>query len=565
MKRRWASARATGRAAAAVSARGRGRRRSFSWRTAAIVVAALGMAGALYRPANRFASERCHYARLRAHDAAAAAAEPPRPDFRRVLATERGADATRYLAELDAAAPGMDAFARGDALLVRGRLLGDRSTVCASLDQFDASLADAPDARARAVVHETLYAVGRECGTPRPDDLRAAATLWDALGVGWRAAFERRLAAEGRTPPATLAPIPSPPTARAPAGTTAVTFGGARIPLAPSTRVGAQAERVSRDWVRARLAAPWRRDPGIDYFEGAAVNAIAAAGATPLPLYGTLVRKIGAHWYAPDAAGRPRFLVLTDKVEEYPTTRFLADDAAVLIDAHGVSAIAALAVEERVDVVVGCCDYFDKIFAAEYLAARGVGVVCVADRFLGYALGTVTRAPIVAGGLVRDGPDGPAIASGTVTMRLDEPIVVEDTDERYPAQYADAPARYFALLAERSGLRLAVTAVSHRAGLARLLDVARERGAAIVGVRVSTAEDAALVDAWLGEAADRRALLFHSAPYPPGRDLLARRPDRTATPDAAPVFDVRILTATEGPVDAAAGTAESHGVTQIAR
>jgi hypothetical protein len=334
-----------------------------------------------------------------------------------------------------------------------------------------------------------------------------------------------------------LASIPALPLVRAPSGTTAVTFGAARIPLAPSTRVGAQAERVSRDWVRGRLAAPWRRDPAIDYFEGAAVNAIAAAGVVePTPLYGTLVRKVGAHWYAPDAAGRPRFLVLIDKVEQYPTTRFLTDDTAVLVDAHGVSAIAALAVEQRVDVVVGCCDYFDKIFAAEYLAARGIAVVCVADRFLGYALGLATRAPIVAGGLVRAGPDGTAIACGAVTMRVDEPIVVEDTDEPYPEQYADTPARYFSVLAERAGLNFHTTTVQRRDGLPHLFDVARARDAAIVAVRVSTAADAELVDAWLMERADRRVLLFHSAPYRAGRDLLARHPDRAAAPDAAPVF-----------------------------
>jgi hypothetical protein len=123
-------------------------------------------------------------------------------------------------------------------------------------------------------------------------------------------------------------------------------------------------------------------------------------------------------------------------------------------------------------------------------------------------------------------------------MRVDEPIVVEDTDERYPEQYADTPARYFALLAERAGLRFAATMVRRRDGLPRLLDVARTRNAAIVAVRVSTAADADFVEGWLAEGADRRVLLFHSAPYRAGRDLLARHPDRAATPDAAPVFHV---------------------------
>lgn len=503
---------------------------------------------------------------LRARDAAALGAQPVRPDYRRIVAAERPGGVLAFLANLQAAMPAMDDFARGDAMLIRGRLLPNRGDVCASQDAFAASLAAAPDDQARAIVHETLFAIGRECGAPRPADLEQAAALWEAAGVGWRADLERRIVA-GDAPPAALADVPLIADAPAPPGTTTVTFGAARLPLTPSTRIGAQAERVSRDWLGGRLAAPWRRDPAIDYFEGAIVNAIAATGVPePAMLYGTLVRKIGWHWYAPDEDGRPRFLVLNDKVEHYPTTRFLSDDTAVLVDAHGVSALAALALERHVDVVIGCCDYFDKVLAAEYLAVRGIAVVCAADRFLGYSIGSSTAAPILGGGLVRTGADGPAIASGSVAMRVDEPIVVEDTDEPYPEQYADTPARYFALLAERSGLGFAVTTVGHRAGLARLLAVARARTAGIVAVRVTSTDDAALVATWLEESDAHRALLFHSTPYPPGRQLLDRYPDRTATPDAAPRFDSRpVVRAHEGRDPARDVVADgAHGLDRLA-
>jgi len=512
------------------------------WRRAASVALAATFVcvaiGLLWRPEGKFAREWRHYKILRAHDAASPAPRPLRLDYTHALEVKERGSTGRYVAELAAGGAGRDAFAEGDALLIHGRLADDRASVCASLVPFERSLADAPDDLARAVVHETLFAVGRECGTPRPADLAAAAGLWQAMGVAWRADDERHVL-DGVPLAAKLAPLEDPPArAAAPAGATTVTFGRASIPLSGTTRLGAQAERVSRDWLSGKLAAPWRRDPTIDYFEGALVNDVArAAAAVPVLLYGALVHKIGAHWYAPDENGQFRFLVLSDKVEDYPTTRFLADDLAVLVDAHGVSALAALAFEQHVDVVVGCCDYFDKILAAEHLAAHGIAVACPADRFLGYALGDRLPSAIVGGAPPHQDGGRTWLGGAPVTMRIAEPIVVEDTDEPYPWQYADAPFRYFTLLGERAGLHFALTTVQRRRGLPALLDVARGRGAAIVAVRVQSEDEAKALAAWLDQDPARRALLFHSAILPPGRRLLADYAGRVTVPDATPRFD----------------------------
>ena len=501
---------------------------------AALLVVATGAVSG--RGATKFEREWRHYVRGRARDRADPIARPRPHDFARVITSNRAGGVPVFLTDLAAHTDGLDAFARGDALLIAGRLRHDTATVCESMPHFERSLDDAPDDFARAVIHETLFAVGRECGISRAPDLTAAIDAWRRMDIPWRAAIEEQIL-RGERPT-----IGAPPDAPSPLAVHAryadsVTFGADAIPLAPTMQVAAQAERVSRDWLAVRLAAPWRIDAGIDYFEGAIVNAIARRRAARTEtLYGAIVIRIGGNWYAPDAAGHFTYLVLRDKVEQYPTTRFLADDVAMLVDAHGISAIAAVAVERHVDVVIGCCDYFDKVRAATDLAARGIDVVCATDRFLGYALGYAGRGTIVAGGVLHDAADGAVIGAAPVTMRVREPIVIEDTTESYPAQYYDTPARYFALLEQYTRLAFDVSLVDRRRGLDALLGTADARHATIVAVRVATQAEADRLAAWLDADDRRRALLFHSAPYPAGRQVLERYAGRVTVPDPRPSF-----------------------------
>jgi len=62
------------------------------------------------------------------------------------------------------------------------------------------------------------------------------------------------------------------------------------------------------------------------------------------------------------------------------------------------------------------------------------------------------------------------------------------------------------------------------------------RHATIVAVRVATQAEADRLAAWLDADDRRRALLFHSAPYPAGRQLLERYAGRVAVPDPRPSF-----------------------------
>ncbi len=58
------------------------------------------------------------------------------------------------------------------------------------------------------------------------------------------------------------------------------------------------------------------------------------------PVWGTIVRKIGKNWYAPDAEGRYKFMLSDDKVYNYPTNIIIDDKTVIINDTHGINAIA---------------------------------------------------------------------------------------------------------------------------------------------------------------------------------------------------------------------------------
>jgi hypothetical protein len=70
----------------------------------------------------------------------------------------------------------------------------------------------------------------------------------------------------------------------------------------------------------------------------------------------------------------------------------------------------------------------------------------------------------------------------------------------------------------------------------RVVERAEALGATAIGVRVASKADAAPVKAWLRASRNRRAVLFHSAPYREGYALFAEFPDQTTFGDPRPVF-----------------------------
>ena len=71
---------------------------------------------------------------------------------------------------------------------------------------------------------------------------------------------------------------------------------------------------------------------------------------------------------------------------------------------------------------------------------------------------------------------------------------------------------------------------------ARVTGRAVEIGAEVVAVRVWTEEDYRAVRDWLAGSESRRAVLFHSAPYPDGNRFFGEFPGRVTFGDAKPRF-----------------------------
>jgi hypothetical protein len=142
---------------------------------------------------------------------------------------------------------------------------------------------------------------------------------------------------------------------------------------------------------------------------------------------------------------------------------------------------------------------------------------------------------------VRQDGDAALIGHRPVLFRTDDILVVQDSSARGRFQYYDAPARYFRRLSEMLELRIAWVEVEGPGESDRVVRRAEELGASVIAVRVETVEDHDPVEQWLAGSPDRRAVLFHTAPYPAGYRLFEEFPGQTTFGDPRP----RFLTAAE--------------------
>ncbi len=320
-----------------------------------------------------------------------------------------------------------------------------------------------------------------------------------------------------------------------------ITLGRSAIRLRDGARVRTQVDRVTRDWLSGinftHRPGAFAADRVVPWHEGArTMDLVAYAAVDVQPVWGTMARKFGERWFAPDADGTFRFEVTADKVYGYPTNLFLDDRNVWINDTHGISALAWDAT--AADLVIGCGDHVGKADAAYDLARRGVNVYMPTDRFLYTLMGTQTAGMVLGSAPIRDTDEGAVLGDQPVTFRVDEPIVVSNTTQRYPLQYYDTPFRYFGALASYANVEFNLTAVDvpgyGKAGV--VVERARELGAKLIGIRVATLEEHDVVAAWLAGDRDRRAILFHSAVYPDGYRLFAEFPDQTSFGDIHPEF-----------------------------
>jgi hypothetical protein len=393
-----------------------------------------------------------------------------------------------------------------------------------------------------------------ECNQPGSKALKQAAALAARLKRQPEAKALNEIAAGTFHP--TFADTHIETSLRVPANAHTMILGESTTVLTPGMRIGAQVERVYRDWLAEEFggehsftwdvsmspaAVPIVRDPGNRaYHEGALVEAIqGVADVKVIPLFGTLIARNPAasdpdgegQWYAPDENGIFRFKVLMDKVQ-YPTTHTFGD-VGWITDTHGISALVSQALEYKTQLVIGCGDSEGKVKAAYYLAQRGVNVVFPGDRFEDMLIGYKGK-----GGLIGTAPvkrvDGVAVLGHQpVKFSLSELIVAEDTSTLYPNQYYDAPARYFRQLSKFAPLNVAYIKVDNENQLNKVLD----RAASVVAVRIRTDKEDGLLRWWLLKSPKNRAILFHSGLYPYAQGLFRDFPSQVTFGDLHPRFE----------------------------
>lgn len=432
-----------------------------------------------------------------------------------------------------------DPLVEAERRLLLARLRGPDSAADKEMFRVFASLLRRErDPLRRLLAIETLAFTAAGAGREPARYFAKAAKAADRCGRASKARIYRALA-EGRFEPRFGATrIWRRP--RVPVETEAYVLGASAIRVRPGWRVGVQADRTVRDWLSNQLwfafpRRPLGRNDLLAWHEGARVrDLLGFVDVVTVPLTGALAARQGERWLAADEAGAFRFEVLDDKVQ-YPTTR-AAGGLALLVDTHGISALVAPAMDAKVDLVVGCADGTGKVEAAYHLARRGVHVYFPCDRFVGDLVGHDAEGTLIGSAPIRPDPGGAVIGDRPIRFRLDETVVVEDASLSGELQYYDAPARYFARLRELVPARIERVRVEGSGESERVVRRAEEIGATAIAVRVWTEEDYRPVRDWLGRSAERRAVLFHSAPYTPGYRLFEEFPRQTTFGDTRPLF-----------------------------
>ena len=432
-----------------------------------------------------------------------------------------------------------DPLVAADVQYLLGRVTGDIDRVCRSFHALSELRRDLPVGPRALLVDEQLAFVAAECGRNPAAHFRRAARSAQALGFAWKARTYEDIAA-GRFRPRFGGTVIERRLA-VPQGARTMVLGRSTIRVAPGGRIGVQLERTVRDWLSYQMEYDFSGRgpvPGeiLDYHEGARLREVLAAGPAMVePLYATIVARRGDSWYAPDEKGVFRFEVLPDKIE-YPTTRGFGD-LALLVDTHGLSALVASAAERHVALVLGCADHAAKAEAAYHLARLGIDGYFPCDRFVGDLLGYVGEGVLLGSAPVRIEGGRAIIGDRPVELRLDEVFVVQDTSLAGRYQYYDTAARYFRRLARSVPLQLIYVPVEGPGESGRVTGKAEELGCSAIALRVETEEDYRPVRDWLAASRERRAVLFHSAPYPAGYRLFAEFPGQTTFGDPRPQFE----------------------------
>jgi hypothetical protein len=407
-----------------------------------------------------------------------------------------------------------DPMVAGDVHYILWRASGNPN--CDARDSYRQVARGDANSYRRYLAETTLGFSGPECGQDSTRNWKAAAQLAQQLGFSTEAGVLRDLSRGRFTPRFGDTEIATVMEVRP--GATTLVLGESVIELTPGMRVGAQVDRVARDWISVQMkwdlsGRPLPAAAVIDYHEGSFVKTILEQVSVEVyPLAGSIVAEKEGSWSAPDETGTFRFQVLGDKLQ-YPTSH-ATDSVGWIVDTHGLSVLVPQALEQHVALVVGCGDAEGKAKAAFHLAQHGVNVVMPGDRFQDLLLGYKAKGILLGTAPVKTVNAKTVIGGQPIRFSLTEPIVVQDTKQIAPVQYYDSPARYFRRLRQFVRLRLDFVDVDDVDQIQRLLDRAAQLRSSVVAVRVVTAKEYNALRHWLEQSPKNRAIVFHSALYP---------------------------------------------------
>lgn len=446
-----------------------------------------------------------------------------------------------------------DAFEEAERRYILGKVTENKDIACSSIEFYKKYLEENDLSEDdELVVYENLLFVVSECLSRRYRYfyLSKVIELSNSLGYTWKADIYSKLI-NNEDVKIDVEKIKIKRDLEVPRNPSKIILGKSFIEVKKDDLIGVQVERTVRDWFSINIDQFPNEQPNfnsslglydINYMEGNILRRIKKctdAKVKPFPNTLIISKKdlLGNKWYATDEKGIFRFEVLPDKTQ-YPTTKCIKN-ICLLVDTHGISSLVAKAVKEKANLVIGCGDYYDKMEAAYYLTQKGINVLYPPDRFASEMIGFQGKGMALGSAPVKAKEDTAIIGDQPIEIGIKEKIVVQTTTKAYPAQYYDAPYRYFNNLEELSGINLDLKVVDtpNLRETSKVINKARELDANVVAVRVAYNEDYVAVRKWLEESSNHRAVLFHSSPYEAGYKIFEEFPEQTSFGDPHPIFE----------------------------
>jgi hypothetical protein len=418
-------------------------------------------------------------------------------------------------------------FTIAEHIYILGILTNNVSKICESIPYYNNSISENKN---NLLIYENLFFLSDKCDL----DSNYYLNILINNSIGWKKEFYNNLLNNNLT--FHLEPVNINKKNDIPKNITKIILGKSFIKIENSTRLGIQIDRYSMDWLSNKIynypPNPVNYNNIIPYHEGSRIKEIMDMNVNPkiIPLTPIIALYKEGGWYTPDENGIFRFEILKGHIISHTTKCY--KNICLISSTHGISMLVPQAINNQIEVVVGCMDAISKMEAAYYLSKKNISIYSPADRFIGDLIGHDGEGTIIGTAPINEG----IIGNQSITIYLNETILVQDTKETYPIQYYDTPARYFKELNKIIKLNIKFIEVNNLGETKKVIDYAKNNNINLVAIRVFEKEDYIAVKKWLNEDPNNRAILFHSALYPEGYSLFKEFPKQTSFGDTKPIF-----------------------------